>query len=137
MTGPSPREERRPDLRRHYRPGPGRVESLVQVARLAERVGLDPEWVVVMAAHESGICDPVANARAALAILRREPRPGLRDLAEAAVSACLPLMPLEGSWDSGYTVSDYIDPKLQATVPEWSDAAHAIAELHEALRRHG
>jgi hypothetical protein len=58
----------------------------------------------------------------------------IRELAEGAVFACLPVLPLSGSYDSGYRVSDSIDPTVMATPQEWADAAHAIAELHAALR---
>lgn len=58
----------------------------------------------------------------------------LRDLAELAVTACLPVLPLHGSWDSGYTVStDRVHITVLATPEEWADAAHAIAELHAAV----
>jgi hypothetical protein len=58
------------------------------------------------------------------------------DLAEEAVFACIPLLPLQGSDQQGYHVTDTIDPTLRATVEEWAEAAHAVAELHRALRAH-
>ena len=57
----------------------------------------------------------------------------LRDLAENAVSACLPFLPLEGSWGDGYRLSQYVHSEVRAPPEEWADAALAIAELHKAL----
>jgi hypothetical protein len=57
--------------------------------------------------------------------------------AEDAVSACLPLLPLEGSWGTGYRISDRIAPTLLATPEEWAGAAHAIAKLHRVIEGHG
>jgi len=58
---------------------------------------------------------------------------GLRDAAEIAVTACLPLLPLRGSWGSGYTLEEKISGTLVATPEEWAEAAHAIAALHNAI----
>ena len=44
--------------------------------------------------------------------------------------ACLPVLPITGSQNQGYRVSDVIDPKVIADPQEWVDAAHAICELH-------
>lgn len=57
----------------------------------------------------------------------------LRDLAENTISACLPFLPLEGSWDSGYTVARRVGSEVRALPEEWAEAALAIAELHKAL----
>lgn len=57
----------------------------------------------------------------------------LREAAELAVTACLPLLPLRGSWGAGYEVQQPIDPELRATPQEWADAAHHVAELHRVL----
>lgn len=59
---------------------------------------------------------------------------GLRDAAEIAVTACLPLLPLRGSWDSGYQLEKKISHHLIARPEEWAEAAHAIAALHNAIR---
>jgi len=61
----------------------------------------------------------------------------LRAAAEAAVFACVPLLPLTGSYESGYRPTAVTDLTLRATAEEWMDAAHVIAELHDALRREG
>jgi hypothetical protein len=53
--------------------------------------------------------------------------------AEAAVFACLPLLPLNGSDGQGYRLSERIDPRLVALPEEWATAAQAIADLHAAL----
>lgn len=58
----------------------------------------------------------------------------LREAAEMAVFATLPLLPLNGSDGRGYRVADLVSTTLVATAEEWSEAAHAIAELHRALR---
>lgn len=57
----------------------------------------------------------------------------VRDAAATAVMATLPLLPLTGSWNSGYRVSDRIDTTLMAEAEEWASAALAIAELHAVL----
>lgn len=62
----------------------------------------------------------------------RANRDRLRDLAELAVTALLPVLPLEGSWGN-YRVSEHIDPTIRALPEEWAEAAHAIAELCAAL----
>ena len=62
-----------------------------------------------------------------------ERQPSLREAAELAVIAALPLLPLNGSWLRGYRLSECIDPVLSATIEEWSNAAQAIADLHAAL----
>lgn len=63
------------------------------------------------------------------------PRPQeIEGLAEAAVAACLPILPLEGSDNRGYKVSPRIHTVTAATPEEWVDAAMAIANLHAALR---
>lgn len=59
---------------------------------------------------------------------------GIRALAEDAVSACLPLLPLYGSDTTGYKVSDIIQPNVSALPEEWADAAMAIGRLHLRLR---
>jgi hypothetical protein len=64
-------------------------------------------------------------------------QPRIRELADEAVYACLPVLPLNGSADSGYRVSDRIDPTVMALPEEWATAAHAIAELHRALNEEG
>lgn len=58
---------------------------------------------------------------------------GLRDAAEIAVTACLPLLPLRGSWNSGYKVEEKVGHTLIATPEEWAEAAHAVAALHNAI----
>jgi hypothetical protein len=61
----------------------------------------------------------------------------LVDAAELAVTACLPLLPLRGSWGSGYEVQQPIDLVLRATHEEWANAAHHIAELHALVKALG
>lgn len=62
------------------------------------------------------------------------PRDDLLNAADAAVSACLPLLPLEGSDGAGYRLNGRVDFVLRATPEEWVDAAYAIATLHALLR---
>jgi hypothetical protein len=57
----------------------------------------------------------------------------LRDAAEAAVHACLPLLPVRGSWNSGYRLQPTDQHTFVALPEEWNTAADAIAELHAAL----
>ena len=57
----------------------------------------------------------------------------LREAAQVAVFACLPVLHIVGSQNRGYRVSDVIDPKVIADPQEWVDAAHAICELHHVL----
>jgi hypothetical protein len=52
--------------------------------------------------------------------------------AEYAVSACLPVLPLEGSWPH-YRVAARVHSEVRATPEEWAEAAHAIAQLAELL----
>lgn len=57
----------------------------------------------------------------------------LQDEAEYTVQSLLPLLPLSGSWESGYRVSDRIAATCVATPEEWATAAHHVAALHAAL----
>lgn len=59
----------------------------------------------------------------------------MADALEEAVTATLPLLPLSGTWGSGYSVSREIQPTLVATPEEWAEAAHAIASAHALLAR--
>jgi hypothetical protein len=52
---------------------------------------------------------------------------------EDAVHTTLPLLPLSGSWDSGYRINDSFQLTLMASEEEWSNAAHAIAQAHAFL----
>jgi hypothetical protein len=57
----------------------------------------------------------------------------LRDLAELAVQACLPLLPLEGSWTVGYEIEKQPQATLRALPQEWAEAAYHVGELHRAI----
>lgn len=57
----------------------------------------------------------------------------LRACAEEAVAACLPVLPMVGSYKRGYTVADRIDTVAVALPEEWTAAALAIGNLHSAL----
>jgi len=59
---------------------------------------------------------------------------GLRAVAEDAVYACIPVLPITGSLNSGYEISERIDVHVLATVEEWWEAAHQIVALHKRLR---
>lgn len=59
---------------------------------------------------------------------------GLRAVAEDAVMGCLPVLPIVGSHNSGYEVSERIDVHVLATQEEWADAAHSVVALHKRLR---
>jgi len=57
----------------------------------------------------------------------------LREKVELAIHALLPVIPISGSWNSGYSVPDHIHPTVHAMVEEWGDAALAVADLHAEL----
>lgn len=57
----------------------------------------------------------------------------LREKVEVAIHLLTPVIPISGSWHSGYSVPDHINPKRQATVTEWANAAYAVAELHAEI----
>ncbi len=69
-------------------------------------------------------------------VLRRQYKElaALRQAAEIVVCATLPLLPLKGSWESGYAV-DTASPTttVSALLSEWAEAAHAVSELHACL----
>lgn len=56
-------------------------------------------------------------------------------LADEAVAACLPVLPLNGSDGAGYRVADSVHATCVAEPWEWATAAKAIADLHRELRR--
>jgi hypothetical protein len=57
----------------------------------------------------------------------------LREKVEMAIHALTHVLPISGSWNSGYSVPDHIDPKVIAMPEEWGDAALAVADLHAEL----
>lgn len=59
----------------------------------------------------------------------------LEGLAGDAIMAALDVLPLEGSYRSGYTPSERIDPTVIALPEEWATAAFYIAELHAYIRK--
>lgn len=59
----------------------------------------------------------------------------LRCAAELAVHALLELLPLEGSWGSGYHVASAVHSKVRALPEEWASAAHAVSVLHRVILR--
>lgn len=61
----------------------------------------------------------------------------LRDAAENAVQACLGLLPISGSEESGYRVGERIQLKVLANEHEWADAAQAICDLHRVASASG
>jgi hypothetical protein len=58
---------------------------------------------------------------------------GLRERAELTVTALLPVLPLTGSWDSGYSINERVDPTVCALPEERAEGAYAVTELHVAL----
>lgn len=57
----------------------------------------------------------------------------LREKVEAAIHSLTPVIPISGSWYSGYSVPDHINTKRHATLEEWGNAAYAVAELHAEI----
>lgn len=64
----------------------------------------------------------------------RTPVRDWRGVVEEAVFALLPIVPVNGSHQRGYQVSERIDPTLRATPEEWANAAHAVCNLHALVR---
>jgi hypothetical protein len=59
----------------------------------------------------------------------------LRDRAELLLTALLEILPVEGSWTSGYRVSEHFDSTLHALPEQWATAAQHLCEVHELIRR--
>lgn len=58
----------------------------------------------------------------------------VKDAVEEAVHALLPLVPLAGSWDTGYRVDTVLPQATLTALPsEWAEAAHAVSELHALI----
>jgi hypothetical protein len=57
----------------------------------------------------------------------------LRDEAELLVTALLDLLPVEGSWTTGYKPESAISPVVTATTEEWATAAWHLACVHALL----
>jgi hypothetical protein len=57
----------------------------------------------------------------------------LRGLMEAAFYATLPMLPIEGSAEAGYHISQRIHHRVAATPEEWATAADAMLYLAAAL----
>ena len=60
----------------------------------------------------------------------------IREKAEAAVFACAPLLPIEGSANEGYRVGPPTNA-VRGLPEEFADAAHAICELYAELTGRG
>ena len=60
----------------------------------------------------------------------------IREKAEAAVFACAPLLPIEGSVGEGYRVGPSTNA-VHGLPEEFADAAHAICELYAELHGDG
>jgi hypothetical protein len=61
----------------------------------------------------------------------------LREKAGDAFFALLSLLPLVGSVEGGYRISDRIDPTLVAEPEEWASAAQAMLDLLATLAQQG
>jgi hypothetical protein len=57
----------------------------------------------------------------------------LREKVEIALHALTPVIPISGTWTSGYSVPDHINPTQNATVEQWANAAYVLAELHAEI----